>query len=60
MILRWDLQNGVVTIPKTVTESRLKENADIFDFVLSPSDMEAIDGLNRNERKGSDPDNFNF
>lgn len=60
VILRWDLQNGVVTIPKTVTESRLKENADIFDFVLSPADMEAIDALNRDERKGSDPDNFNF
>lgn len=60
VILRWDLQNGVVTIPKTVHEGRLKENAHIFDFVLSPSDMEAIDALNRNERKGSDPDNFNF
>lgn len=60
VILRWDLQNGVVTIPKTVHVGRMKENADLFDFVLTPSEMDAIDALNRNERKGSDPDNFNF
>lgn len=60
VILRWDLQNGVVTIPKTVREERLKENAAIFDFVLSQEEMAAIDGLNIDQRVGSDPDNFNF
>jgi methylglyoxal/glyoxal reductase len=60
VILRWDLQNGVVTIPKTVREERLKENADIFNFVLSDADMAIIDGLNLDQRTGSDPDNFNF
>ncbi|MEF2966034.1 aldo/keto reductase [Paenibacillus sp. M1] len=60
VILRWDLQVGVITIPKSVTESRIIENADIFDFELSAEDIAAIDGLNQNKRFGSDPDNFNF
>lgn len=60
IVLRWDLQNGVVTIPKSVTEHRIRENADIFDFTLSAEDMEQISGLNQNKRFGPDPDNFNF
>ncbi|MCK6205781.1 MULTISPECIES: aldo/keto reductase [Bacillus] len=60
IILRWDLQNEVITIPKSVKEHRIIENADIFDFELSSEDMEKIDALNKNERVGADPDNFNF
>jgi methylglyoxal/glyoxal reductase len=60
IILRWDLQNGVVTIPKSVREERIAENADIFAFELSAADMATIDGLNQDKRVGSDPDNFNF
>ncbi|WP_410769109.1 aldo/keto reductase [Fontibacillus sp. BL9] len=60
VILRWDLQVGVITIPKSVNEGRITENADIFDFELSSEDIAAIDGLNLNKRFGSDPDNFNF
>lgn len=60
IILRWDLQNGVVTIPKSVKEHRIIENADIFDFELSTEDMNQINSLNQNERTGADPDNFNF
>jgi diketogulonate reductase-like aldo/keto reductase len=60
IVLRWDLQNGVVTIPKSVNENRLKENADIFDFELSQEDMEKISQLNENKRFGPDPDNFDF
>ncbi|SDW39080.1 Aldo/keto reductase [Marininema mesophilum] len=56
VILRWDIQNGVVTIPKSVKEHRIRSNADIFDFSLSPEDMAAIDKLNREERIGPDPD----
>jgi methylglyoxal/glyoxal reductase len=56
IILRWDLQNEVVTIPKSIREDRIIENADIFDFELSKVEMEKINGLNRNERSGSDPD----
>lgn len=60
IILRWDLQNGVVTIPKSTNEQRLAENASIFDFELSIEDMERIDGLNQNKRVGPDPDNIDF
>ncbi|MEC0092146.1 aldo/keto reductase [Paenibacillus macquariensis] len=60
VILRWDLQNGVVTIPKSTTEHRIIENADVFNFELSAEDMEQINGLNENLRNGPDPDNFNF
>lgn len=60
IVLRWDLQRGVVTIPKSITAHRIRENADVFDFELSAADMAAIDALNANRRFGSDPDNFNF
>ncbi|MCZ8517517.1 aldo/keto reductase [Paenibacillus filicis] len=60
IVLRWDLQHGVVTIPKSVTKHRIEENAGIFDFALSDEDMTRIDGLNQNKRFGPDPDNFNF
>jgi diketogulonate reductase-like aldo/keto reductase len=60
VILRWDLQNEIVTIPKSITESRIIENATIFDFALSDSEMEKINALNENKRFGTDPDNFDY
>ncbi|CAM5784801.1 MULTISPECIES: aldo/keto reductase [Brevibacillus] len=60
VILRWDLQNGVVTIPKSVTPERIRQNADVFDFTLTAEEMEQISRLNQNKRFGPDPDNFDF
>ncbi|SMD82149.1 putative oxidoreductase YtbE [Bacillus mobilis] len=60
IILRWDLQNEVVTIPKSTKEHRIVANADIFNFELTKEDMEKIDALNENHRVGPDPDNFDF
>lgn len=60
VILRWDLQHGIVTIPKSTKEHRIRENADVFEFKLTPEDMARIDGLNRNLRVGPDPDHFDF
>ncbi|MDR6123129.1 diketogulonate reductase-like aldo/keto reductase [Bacillus sp. SLBN-46] len=60
VILRWDLQNRIVTIPKSIKESRIIENANIFDFTLNDNDMEKINALNENKRFGADPDNFDF
>lgn len=60
VILRWDLQHGVITIPKSTKEARIIENASIYDFSLSEEDMNRIDGLNEDRRVGPDPDNFNF
>lgn len=60
IVLRWDIQNGIVVIPKSVTEHRIRENANIFDFELSAEDMALIDALNQNKRLGGDPDNVTF
>ena len=60
VILRWDLQNGIVTIPKSTKEHRIVENSTIFDFELTEEEMNQIDGLNQNHRVGPDPDNFDF
>jgi diketogulonate reductase-like aldo/keto reductase len=55
IVLRWDVQKGVVTIPKSVTPERIISNADVFDFELSAEDVARIDALNRNARMGEDP-----
>lgn len=60
IIIRWDLQNGVVTIPKSVKPHRIAENGSVFDFALSDEDMALLNSLNRDERVGPDPDNFDF
>jgi diketogulonate reductase-like aldo/keto reductase len=60
IVLRWDLQHEVVTIPKSVHPDRIFENAKIFDFELSQADMEELDGLDEGNHVGPDPDNFYF
>ncbi len=60
VILCWDLQHEVVTIPKSVTPQRIAQNANIFDFTLTKEEMDAIDALNENRRIGPDPDHFDF
>jgi len=53
--LRWILQHGVSTIPRTRKREHMIENADIFDFRLDADEMERIDSMNRWERVGPDP-----
>ncbi len=60
VLIRWDLQHGVITIPKSTKAERLAENAAVDDFELTPTEMESIDALNENRRVGPDPDNFDF
>jgi len=60
LVLRWDLQKGIVTIPKSVHLERIKSNAEIFDFELSEEDIRRIDKLDKNKRFGSHPDTFTF
>jgi diketogulonate reductase-like aldo/keto reductase len=60
IVIRWHLQQGIVTIPKSVNESRIRENADVFGFELSPEDMVRLDGLNEDRRFGADPDHIDF
>jgi 2,5-diketo-D-gluconate reductase A len=58
--LRWHIQRGDIIFPKSVNPSRMAENFDIFDFELSQEDVNDISGLDRNERTGPDPDEFNW
>ncbi len=60
VVLRWDLQKGVVTIPKSVHEDRIRSNAGLFDFELSAEDVERISSLDEGKRMGPDPDSFKF
>jgi 2,5-diketo-D-gluconate reductase A len=58
--LRWHIQRGDIVFPKSVTHSRVVENFEIFDFELTTDDVVAITALNKNERTGPDPDEFNW
>lgn len=58
--LRWHIQNGVIPIPKSSNEERIKANIDIFDFNLSNEDMKKIDSLNSNEDVSGVPDNTTY
>ena len=59
IILRWHLQMENIAIPKASSYERLRENLDIFDFSLDPSEMSKIAALDRGQRTGSHPDNVN-
>ena len=60
--LRWEIQHGIVVIPKTVTPERIIANIDVFDFELGSDEMAAIDALDNvvSGRMGPDPDDFNL
>lgn len=61
VIIRWHLQQGHVVIPKSVTPARIRENAQVFDFDLTPAQMAAIEALDDPAgRMGPDPDGASF
>jgi diketogulonate reductase-like aldo/keto reductase len=60
IVLRWDLQKGVITIPKSSKKERIIENANIFDFELNAEDVLLLDQMEKGQRFGPDPDNFDF
>jgi diketogulonate reductase-like aldo/keto reductase len=60
IILRWDLQMGVVTIPKSVHRERIEENSRIFDFALTPAEVEKLTALDTGSRIGPNPDTIDF
>ena len=60
-ILRWDLQRGIITIPKSTHQMRIKENANLYDFELSADDMKAINDLDQSpQRFNRDPNIIGF
>ncbi|MCU1424667.1 MAG: hypothetical protein JWM51_958 [Microbacteriaceae bacterium] len=58
VILRWQIQLGNIVVPKSATESRIRENISIFEFELSADDMTALGGIHRGERVGQHPNDF--
>ncbi len=58
--LRWELQHGVLPIPKSATPSRIAQNINVYDFVLTPDEMAAIDALDGLDSSGLDPDTITF
>lgn len=58
--LRWHIQRGDIVFPKSTTPSRIKENFELFDFELTGEDVAAITNLNKDERTGPNPDEFNY
>lgn len=60
IVLRWHMQRGIITFPKSSHIDRMRTNLDVFDFVLSEADMERITLLDTGCRIGADPENFDF
>lgn len=58
--IRWSLQKGYLPLPKSVTESRIKENADVFDFELSVQDVQNISDLKGCCGYSQNPDMITF
>ncbi len=58
ILIRWTLQHNLVVIPKSQRKERIVENANVFDFELSPEDMNAMDHFNENFRVCWDPTNI--
>ncbi|MFC1865422.1 aldo/keto reductase [Chloroflexota bacterium] len=55
ILIRWALQSGIVTIPKASKEEHIRENADVFDFIVSSEDMQTLDSFNEPLRICWDP-----
>ena len=60
VVLRWDLQRGVIPLPKSVHSTRIMQNIHVFDFELDESEMQLISSLDTGKRHGADPNNFDF
>ncbi len=57
LMIRWGLQHGLVVIPKSTREERIRENSQVFDFDISDDDMRSLDSLNEDLRLNWDPTN---
>jgi diketogulonate reductase-like aldo/keto reductase len=57
VLIRWGLQHGMVSLPKSVHPERIVENANVFDFAISDADMSVLDKMNEDLRTCWDPTN---
>ena len=60
LLLRWNLQQGIIPIPKSKNPARLAENFDVFDFSVSEEDMARLNAMNCGKRTSFDPLTFDF
>lgn len=58
--IRWHIQEGIIVFPKTTKRERMVENADVFDFELSPDEMATIAAADQGLRVGAHPENTDF
>jgi len=57
LMIRWGIEHGLVVIPKSTREERIRENSQVFDFDISDDDMRSLDSLNEDLRLNWDPTN---
>lgn len=60
VILRWDIQQEILLVVKSVHEQRMQSNADVFNFELDSTEMTRLNQLNEALRVGPNPDEFDF
>lgn len=60
ILLRWNVQQGIIPIPKSKHLARLAENIAVFDFALEGENMAALSGMDQNRRTRHDPLTFDF
>jgi len=60
VILKWDIQEGIIVIPKSANKNRIEENIDIFDFELTKNEMLKIESLNEDYRVRFNPDTVDY
>lgn len=60
VVIRWHLQQGIIVFPKSNSRERMAENFDVFGFELTDTELAAIDGLDRGQRVGGDPDTARY
>ena len=63
VVLRWELQSGIITIPKSTHQTRIKDNTELYDFELSAADMKAINDMDKAPKPlgmGWDPNKIAF
>lgn len=57
-MLRWHIELGLVTVPKSATPQRIRENIDLFDFELTADEVAALSALDQGESEAVDSDSF--
>ena len=60
VVFRWHLQQDIIVFPKSSTRERMAANFDVFGFERSDAEMDALNGIDRGQRVGADPETATF